>query len=312
MATVAQSLANPVVTVRDLWVRYGNREAVRGVSLDLAPGEVLGLIGPDGAGKTSLLRVLAGLLPPTSGKVEVLGLPVWPHRRRLHTQIGYLPQRFSLYGDLSVDENLAFYGRLLGLPDWQTRRDILLSRLGLARFRQRLADQLSGGMKQKLALAVSLMHDPRLLLLDEPTTGVDPVSRRELWQLLAEFVAEGLTLVLSTPYLDEAERCSRVILMHRGRFLAQGAPRELRRRFPGAVWELAATPPHRVAQVLADRGASVQPFGTRYHVYFRPQAPIPSQEELVQQGLHVTQWRPLTPTLEDFFLYLVTEEGREP
>ncbi|MBN1425622.1 ABC transporter ATP-binding protein [Candidatus Fermentibacteria bacterium] len=303
-----------LVSAEGLVVRYGITEAVRGISLSVHEGEVVGLIGPDGAGKTSTLRVIAGLHPATAGTVTVLGRDAWRHRRALHLSLGYLAQRFALYGDLTVDENMQFFALLLGVPQWESRRDELLGRVGLTRFHTRLADHLSGGMRQKLALAVSLMHAPRILLLDESTTGVDPITRREFWNLLADLVAEGLTLVLATPYLDEAERCSRVVLMHRGNILAEGEPQALASLIPGAVFEVAATPRHQAGRALQHCPGivDVQPFAARFHV--RVASPEGGAEHirgaLEAAGCDVEDLRPTLPRLEDVFLHLTQAANR--
>ena len=213
--------------------RYGATTALDRVSLEVRAGEMFGLIGSDGAGKTTAIRVMCGLLRPDAGEVRVLGRdPVREHRQTTE-RVGYLSQRFSLYGDLTVDENVAFFAEVHGLRRYRERRDQLLEMTQLAPFRRRLADRLSGGMKQKLALVCTLVHEPELLLLDEPTTGVDPVSRREFWKLLSEFLAQGITILMSTPYLDEAERCTRVALLHDGRLLACDDPSRLRASLPG-------------------------------------------------------------------------------
>ena len=215
--------------------RYGAALALDGVTFDVARGEMFGLIGSDGAGKTTAIRLMCGLLRPDAGQVRVLGHnPVGEHRQ-LTGRVGYLSQRFSLYGDLTIDENVAFFAEVHGVRDYRRRRDQLLAITQLASFRNRLADQLSGGMKQKLALVCTLVHEPDLLLLDEPTTGVDPVSRREFWKLLSEFLAQGITILMSTPYLDEAERCTRVALLHEGRLLACDDPSRLRATADGTA-----------------------------------------------------------------------------
>jgi ABC-2 type transport system ATP-binding protein len=304
----------PLISVRGLQVRYGAKTAVSSLDLDVARGQVIGLIGPDGAGKTSSLRVCAGLLPTAAGTVTVLGLDAWKHRRALHRRLGYLAQRFALYGDLTVDENVQFFALLLGVRDWRARRDMLLERVALAEFRDRPADRLSGGMKQKLALACSLMHSPDILLLDEPTTGVDPVTRREFWRLLADLVAEGLTLVIATPYLDEAERCARVVLMHEGRVLADAPPAELRGLLPGVIVEVAAQPRALAAHALATVPGvvEVQPFAARFHLQ------VPSaegaeariRERLGATGVSVEDVRVIPATLEDTFLHLTRRKAR--
>src|SRR5688500_414486 len=212
--------------------RYGETTALAGLSLDVTRGEMFGLIGPDGAGKTTAIRLICGLLHPDAGELRVLGLnPVRAHRA-LTERVGYLSQRFSLYGDLTIDENIAFFAEVHGVRDYRARRDQLLSMTQLTPFRTRLADRLSGGMKQKLALACTLVHEPDLILLDEPTTGVDPISRREFWKLLSEFLANGITILMSTPYMDEAERCTHIALLHEGRVLDSGDPSRLREQMP--------------------------------------------------------------------------------
>jgi ABC-2 type transport system ATP-binding protein len=214
--------------------QYGATRALEAVTLDVARGEMFGLIGSDGAGKTTAIRLMCGLLRASAGEVRVLGRdPVLDHRQ-ITRRVGYLSQRFSLYGDLTVDENVAFFAEVHGVRQYQARRDDLLSMTQLIAFRKRLADRLSGGMKQKLALICTLVHEPELLLLDEPTTGVDPVSRREFWKLLSEFLSHGITILMSTPYLDEAERCTRVALLHEGRLLTSDEPSRLRASLPGS------------------------------------------------------------------------------
>src|SRR5205823_680362 len=244
------SPALPAIVLEDVRKRYGQTKAVDALSLSVDRGEMFGLIGPDGAGKTTTIRLICGLLPADAGAVRVLDLdPVVDHRR-LTDSVGYLSQRFSLYGDLSVDENIAFFAEIHGVRDYAARRDRLLEMTQLAPFRARLAERLSGGMKQKLALACTLVHEPDLILLDEPTTGVDPVSRREFWKLLSEFLSQGITIVMATPYLDEAERCARVALLHEGRLLALDRPAVLRGTLHGALYEVIAREHRRAADVL--------------------------------------------------------------
>src|SRR5687768_5909725 len=235
--------------------RYGKIEALRGVSFTVDRGEMFGLIGPDGAGKTTAIRAMCGLLHVESGSIRILGKDPVKQHRDLTASIGYLSQRFSLYGDLSIDENIAFFAQIHGVHDYGARRDRLLEMTQLTRFRGRLADQLSGGMKQKLALACTLVHEPQVILLDEPTTGVDPVSRREFWKLLSQFLAQGITIVMSTPYLDEAERCSRIVLLHEGRVLALDEPGALRASLPGTLLEvLVASPSHALTRLKQPGG----------------------------------------------------------
>src|SRR6476659_10104833 len=200
------------------------------------------MIGPDGAGKTTAIRLMCGLLKPDGGTVRVFGQDPFKDHLAVTQSIGYLSQRFGLYGDLTIDENIAFFAEIHGFrlrdPEMRKRRTRLLDLTQLATFHDRLADQLSGGMKQKLALACTLIHEPKIIVLDEPTTGVDPVSRREFWKLLSEFLAQGITILVSTPYLDEAERCHRIALLHEGEVIALDTPDHLRRQLPGTMVEI--------------------------------------------------------------------------
>jgi len=207
--------------------RFGPTLALDGLSFQVGEGELYGLVGPDGAGKTTAIRILAGLMDPDQGQARVLGLA--PTSAEAREQLGLMPQQYSLYGDLSIQENLSFFGHLFCIPKatWKARVERLMQVTRLGPFMDRRADALSGGMYKKLAIACALLHQPRVLILDEPTNGVDPVSRRELWALLYEFVADGMAVLISTPYMDEAERCHRVGLVHHGRLLAEGEPNAL-------------------------------------------------------------------------------------
>ena len=288
--------------------------AVDGISLAVDRGEMFGLIGPDGAGKTSTLRTILGLLPPDAGRVVTCGYVPSKQRRELSERIGYLPQRFSLYGDLSVDENIAFFARIHGVRGWRARRDELLDLLRLLPFRDRLADRLSGGMKQKLALACTLIHTPELLVLDEPTTGVDPVSRRDFWRILSRLLHSGLTILLTTPYLDEAERCTRVALMDHARLLVTEAPDRLRSRWHGVLVEVIAAPKRQAREILSRDPAvgDVQVFGERLHVTLREdtdpaRAAAALAARLGKAGVRVDAARPVEPSLEDVFIAHVRE-----
>jgi ABC-2 type transport system ATP-binding protein len=299
--------ATPAADLSDVRKRYGAVPALDGLTLSVASGEMFGLIGPDGAGKTTTIRLICGLLRPDAGTIRVRGLdPVRDHRR-LTRSVGYLSQRFSLYGDLSVDENIAFFAEIHGVDDYASRRDRLLELTQLAPFRDRLADNLSGGMKQKLALACTLVHEPDLIVLDEPTTGVDPVSRREFWKLLSEFLAQRITIVMATPYLDEAERCTRVALLHEGRLLALDRPAALRQALPGALYEvLVRDMRNEQAALWAIPGvADVQMFGERAHVRMRERGDHDVgllNERLKAAGLQVLSVRPIATSLEDVFI----------
>jgi ABC-2 type transport system ATP-binding protein len=308
------SAAGEMVAVERLTRRYGEVVAVEEVSFRVERGEMFGLIGPDGAGKTTTLRVILGLLAPHGGTVRTCGLDPIRRGAELSHRIGYLSQRFSLYGDLSVDENIAFFAAIHGVSGWQPRRDELLDRLRMTPFRERLADRLSGGMKQKLALACTLVHTPELLVMDEPTTGVDPVSRRDFWRILTQLQREGLTILLTTPYLDEAERCQRVALMDHGRLLTADTPEALRAGGQGAgqaLVEILATPRERARQLLAARPevADIEAFGERLHVTLRGVDPGAAHDassriaaDLAAAGIEVQAARPVAPSLEDIFI----------
>ena len=295
------------ITLTAVVKRYDAVTALAGLSLDIDKGTMYGLIGPDGAGKTTAIRLMCGLLHPDEGEVRVLGLDPARQHRALTERVGYLSQRFSLYGDLSVDENIAFFAEIHGVADYRGRRDQLLSMTQLTPFRGRLADKLSGGMKQKLALACTLVHQPDLILLDEPTTGVDPISRREFWKLLSEFLAQGITIVMSTPYLDEAERCQRVALLHEGRVLAADTPERLRALVRGRMLEIVA-PRVRDAidRVRALPGvAQAQLFGDRIHITLEgaSDADIARvRAEIARTDLRDAPVREVTPSLEDVFI----------
>ncbi len=301
----------PVVEVSGLVRKYGDLVAARDVSFTVERGEMFGLIGPDGAGKTTTLRVILGLLKAHGGSVRTCGLDPWTDKDELSKRIGYLSQRFSLYGDLTVDENVAFFADIHGVRRSKARGQELLDMLRMTPFRNRLADRLSGGMKQKLALACTLIHTPQLLVLDEPTTGVDPVSRRDFWKILARLQREGLTLLVTTPYLDEAERCQRVALMDRSRILTVSTPDALRAQADGAMVEILAHPKRRAMEIIGARSEvrEVEAFGERVHItlpgFDAPAAAAWTESmatDLRSLGLEVLSARPIPPSLEDVFI----------
>jgi ABC-2 type transport system ATP-binding protein len=300
-----------LVQAGGLTKRYGTVVAARDVRFEVRRGEMFGLIGPDGAGKTTTLRVILGLLRADAGTVRTCGLDPVTEGPQLSRRIGYLSQRFSLYGDLTVDENVSFFAEIHGVRGWKPRRDQLLDMLRMTPFRGRLADRLSGGMKQKLALACTLVHTPELLVLDEPTTGVDPVSRRDFWRILSRLQREGLTVLLTTPYLDEAERCQRVGLMDQGVVLEVDTPDALRHGVGAAMLEVVARPKREALERLRGHAAvaDVEAFGERLHATLRagaaadPEAAARRVEaDLRAAGLEVDAARPIPPSLEDLFI----------
>lgn len=299
------------IAVLGLTRRFGDLTAVDGLEFQVEPGEMFGLVGPDGAGKTTTLRMLAGILPPSAGDARVAGFSVAAEPDRIRPHIAYMAQRFGLYEELTVAENVDFYADLYRVPraDRAARLDRLYAFSNLGPFRDRRAGQLSGGMKQKLALSCALVHRPRILLLDEPTFGVDPVSRRDLWRILEEMNAGGITVVVSTAYLDEAERCRRVIFLHEGRILVLDTPDRLRSRLAGTVVEIRAVDPRRARDLLRAldpvRRASL--FGETLHAIVAPGTdPAVLRSALESAGIGVTVARPIDASLEDVFMDLAT------
>ena len=306
-------MSTPAIAITGVAKRYGPTTALDGLTFEVGRGEMFGLIGPDGAGKTTAIRLICGLLHADAGQVRVLGLDAVRDHRALTHKVGYLSQRFSLYGDLTIDENIAFFARVHGVHDFAARRDHLLEMTQLTPFRARLADQLSGGMKQKLALACTLVHQPEVVLLDEPTTGVDPVSRREFWKLLSHFLASGITILMATPYLDEAERCHRVALVHNGRTLALDAPGRLRTSLPGVWLEAFPDDARRVRNTLRTAGhPHVEVFGERLHVWLQSARTADEAQRQLRAmtagaGLAPFDGRVITPSLEDVFIARLAE-----
>ncbi len=305
------------IVAENLVKTFGAMRAVDGVSLTVQAGEIYGLVGPDGAGKTTTLRLLCGGYAPDAGRASIGGFDLARHTEAAREQIGYLPQRFSLYDDLTVIENLRFFAEVHGLKgaQWKPRAQEVLAFVGLAEFADRLAVQLSGGMKQKLGLATALVHRPKVLLLDEPTGGVDPVTRQDFWQLIIRSVSrEGVSVLISTPYMDEASRCSRVGFIHRGRLVIQGTPGEIAGRLNGRVIELVGAPREAMRHIAtADPDVEdVQVFGDRLHLRVR----LGSRDwvlgrlpgKMQEAGVHVRRSRSIAPTLEDAFIELLAAD----
>jgi ABC-2 type transport system ATP-binding protein len=295
---------------------FGALKAVDGISLEIPKGEIFGLVGPDGAGKTTTLRMLAGLIDPDEGSVQVDGLEVKDHVEAVKDQIGYMAQRFGLYGDLTVAENMIFYSDLFGLPEGDRDRmmEEFLEMTRMTPFRERAAAKLSGGMKQKLALMCTLLHKPRVLFLDEPTNGVDPLSRRDFWVILKRLAAEGMTILVSTAYLDEAERCDRVGLMYKGRLIEVDPPSKMREAW--APYSFAVEGADRRAARKALHGKpfilGAEPAGAELHVYVEPSLGTAAGVlgALHEAGFAGATLRPINPSLEDVFIALIRREER--
>ena len=295
--------------------RFGPVAAVRGVSFAVPPGEIFGLVGPGGAGKTTILRMLAGVLTPDAGAIALDGIDVRaaPERAKLH--LSYMPQRFGLYEDMTVAENIFFYATLFAVPgkERRARSAQLLAAAGLGEFGRRLAGQLSGGMKQKLGLVCALIHTPRVLLLDEPTTGVDPLSRREFWQILYSLRAEGVAMLISTAYLDEAERCDRLALLNRGTMMYCDTPAGLKSRMPGAMLEVASPEPRKVREIALSlegvQGVLLVGSGVHVHVDDAARRTPQLAQALAGAGVEATHIEEVAPTIEDLFVALLEQNS---
>ncbi len=291
--------------------------AVDQIDLRVTEGEIFGLVGPDGAGKTTMMRLLTAIMDPTAGEAWVAGYHTVREAEAIKEAIGYMSQRFGLYPDLTVIENIDFYADIYGVPrkGRKTKIEQLLSFSNLTPFKKRLAGKLSGGMKQKLGLACALIHTPKVLFLDEPTNGVDPVSRRDFWRILYQLLREKVTIFVSTAYLDEAERCNRVGLIHKGRLLAVGTPDEVKKLMRGTILEVRASVPRRATTILREElsEASVSLFGDKVHEV--TSAPEESRREieliLRKEGLDIGGIRVIEPALEDVFVSVLSAREKD-
>jgi len=303
----------PVVEISGLKKTFGEIIAVNNLNLTVYKGEMFGLVGPDGAGKTTTFRILCSIIMPTSGKVKILEMDLISDARKIVREIGYLSQHFSLYGDLTVDENIEYFARINDVNDYKKLREELLEFTRLTPFRKRLAEHLSGGMKQKLALACTLIHRPKILFLDEPTTGVDPVSRRDFWKILSNIIKEDITIIMSTPYLDEAERCSRVALMDRGNAIIIDTPQNIKTRIKGKVVEIVCDDVKKCAEILKNNPmvTDVQIFGDRLNVVagITEEGVLSIKNYLQQNGIVITDIRFVTPSIENVFIQLLSDKS---
>ncbi|MBI4472149.1 MAG: ABC transporter ATP-binding protein [Acidobacteria bacterium] len=297
-----------IVSIHNLTKKFGKVTAVDGLNLDIEQGEIFGLVGPDGAGKTTAIRLMLGILRPDSGTGKIGAYDLRKEAESISTLTGYVSQRFSLYGELTVEENLALFADLyrVSAADLLPRVQRLMQFSRLDPFRDRLAANLSGGMKQKLALSCALIHTPKILFLDEPTTGVDPLSRRDLWRLLFDLWQEGVTIVVSTPYMDEAERCSRVGFLSHGKLIALGRPDDLRDRFQGVIYEVVADEKFGAPEKLSvfPFVRDVNLFGEGLHVIVDEEAVESAEAALRGAPIGVRSIRRVPPTMEDVFFQL--------
>lgn len=306
------SMSDLVLKIKGVSKTFAGLKALDGVDLEVRRGEFVCLVGPDGAGKTTLIRLVCGLEQADRGEIEYFGRRQKKLGSKERARLGYLSQYFSLYEDLTVEENLDFFSRLYGQARNQELVERLLAFTRMTPFRQRQAGKLSGGMKQKLALACTLVHQPDLLLLDEPTTGVDPVSRRDFWQILFNLQLQGKAILMSTPYLDEAERASRVALIHQGRLLAFETPDNLKKQFAGRVLELITSDPQSWYKRLKSQAVflDLQLFGDRLHLVVRPEVQVSEIAEfLINQGVKVEHLAEVPPGLENVFIFLINKSG---
>ncbi len=301
------------INIENLYKSYDDVKAVNGICMQIRKGEMFGLVGPDGAGKTTTIRILCGLLKPDKGGADLLGMNLSTERNKIQDQVGYLSQKFSLYGDLTVDENIEFFADIHNVKNFEERRNELLEFTRLTPFRNRLADNLSGGMKQKLALACSLIHRPKILFLDEPTTGVDPVSRRDFWKILSSLMKEGITILMTTPYLDEAERCNRVALMDKGKIIVLDNPKAVKDSIKKVIAEIVCTNVRKAYQLVkGELKKEVQLFGDRINVLLQKDS---NEYEMIEKFLNknsieVISHRMIPPSLENVFIHLVEEQSK--
>lgn len=299
-----------IIKIKELRKSYGSITAVDGVSYEVNRGEMFGLVGPDGAGKTTTMRMLVGLLNPDAGNAEVLGYDLLTQKNLIKDEIGYLSQRFSLYGDLSIDENIEFFADIHGVKNYKERRNELLEFTRLTPFRDRLADKLSGGMKQKLALACTLIHKPKIIFLDEPTTGVDPVSRRDFWKILSNLLKDGITIFMTTPYLDEAERCNRVALMDKGKIISCDTPKNVKDSMHMQVIEIVCSPIREAYNVIkSSTEFEVQMYGDRLNVavYDFDKDYSAIKELFNKNNITEIDKRLITPSLENVFIHFMSK-----
>ncbi len=296
-----------ILEVSSLRKSFGEVEAVKGISFHLYKGEMFGLVGPDGAGKTTTIKMLTGLLAPDEGAITSGGYDLKTNRKKVQSQIGYLSQKFSLYTDLSVEENITFFAEINGVENFRDRMNMLLDFTRLSNFKDRIADKLSGGMKQKLALCCALIHGPTILYLDEPTVGVDPVSRRDFWKILSDLLKTGITILLTTPYLDEAERCSRVALLHKGEIMIMDEPELIKAATGKKILEIFPDQPRTAFKILREHLFNSQLFGDRIDII----TPEPDNElslvtDLISKaGVKLITHRITEPNLENVFIDLV-------
>lgn len=297
-----------IIELKDISKKFQNITALNKISFEIFKGELFGLVGPDGSGKTTLMKILYGVENKDDGILKIFSLDSDKSRTEINKKLGYLSQRFSLYGDLTINENIEFFARIHGIKDFQKRKNDLLEFTRLTKFQNRLVDKLSGGMKQKTALACALIHSPEILILDEPTNGVDPVSRRDFWSILAELQKQGITIIISTPYLDETERCNRVAMLSKGNLIAVDSPVQLKRRLRTKVYEIICNPVRKAYQIIQTNfsDVEVQMFGDNINVLTES-----TLDDLIfklkENDIEIAEVKEKIPSMENVFIHLVKE-----
>jgi len=303
----------PILSTHSITHSFEKIQALNDVSISVTKGEMFGLVGPDGSGKTTLIRIILGIIDPNKGEVFLFDENRKSNPNLVKNRVGYLSQQFSLYEYLSIDENIEFFASIHNLTDFNERRNELLAFTRLTPFRDRLAGKLSGGMKQKLALACTLIHKPDIIFLDEPTTGVDPISRRDFWKILSDLLKQGLTIFLTTPYMDEAERCNRVALINKGNVLTTNTPEKLKNEMGFSILEVIPDDPRKSAQKLKEKiiAENVQLFGERLQILFNP-AEMSEKEILdffTENKIGYHSERVMKPTMENVFIYYMNKSN---
>lgn len=309
-------MSQPAVVIQNLVRRFGDFTAVDNVSLAVERGEIFGFLGPNGSGKSTTIRMLCGLLTPTSGKASVLGYDVADESEEIKQRIGYMSQKFSLYDDLTVSENIEFYGGVYGLSRerLRQRQAEIIAQAGLQGREKSLAGELSVGFKQRLALGCALVHEPPIVFLDEPTSGTDPISHRQFWELISDLAAHGTTAFVTTHVMDEAEFCHRLAMLYRGKLIALGTPSELKAGYAGNLFQIQAEPLMDALTALQqmEEVQDAALFGVALHVrLFDPDRLNVVQQRLMQQGVRVQSVEAITPSLEDVFVALIAEVDRQ-
>lgn len=298
-----------IIQIKNLSKKFKDIDALINLSLEVEKGEMFGLVGPDGAGKTTLIKILCGVEKKDSGKISIFNLDVDTNRALINRRIGYLSQRYSLYGDLTIDENIEFFARIHGVKNFQRRLEELLEFTRFKEFRNRLVDHLSGGMKQKTALACALIHEPEILFLDEPTNGVDPVSRRDFWSILAELQKQGITIFISTPYLEETERCGRIAILNKGRLIGLDQPQNLKKIISENVFEIVCSPVRKAYHLIQNNlpDVEVQMFGDKINIISNKPIEI-FINFLKKMEIQIFDFKQKIPSIENVFIHLLKKE----